>query len=224
MSEADLLGNRDWHYKRLRTSACRMQPVAASPTKPTNSVSLLPVLSTRSYPYRVRGSREVEITRSLANDPQVGGSVLPTTRSSIPQNTFFLAILLLHLLLQPLAAQDYGSRLGTVKRGGKVSFEPRGSGVLFDALDPAVRKWYIPQELYSEYQWKQWEYSNYARAFYQRYVSTSLEGSYVYDVYGNYLTRGWLIFDWRQQNPQPFGSTLAQDGRYRNWFNQLVIT
>ena len=111
-----------------------------------------------------------------------------------------------------LDAQDYGARLGTVKRGGKVSFEPRGPGVLFDALDPAVRKWYIPQELYTEYRWKQWEYSNYARDFYQRYVSTSLEGSYIYDVYGNYLTRGWLVFDWRQQNPQPFGSTLAQKG------------
>ena len=127
------------------------------------------------------------------------------------------------LLPLPLAAQDYGARLGTVKRGGKVSFEPRGPGVLFDALDPAVRKWYIPQELYAEYRWKQWEYSNYARDLYQRYVSTSLEGSYIYDVYGNYLTRGWLIFDWRQQNPQPFGSVLAQDGRFASWFNQLLI-
>ena len=135
-------------------------------------------------------------------------------------------LVLLLLLLLPLSAgaQEYGARLGVVKRGGRVSFEPRGPGVLFDALDPAVRKWYIPQELYAEYQWKQWEYSNYARSFYQRYVSTSLEGSYIYDVYGNYLTRGWLIFDWRQQNPQPFGSTLAQDGRFSGWFNQLVIT
>ena len=135
-------------------------------------------------------------------------------------------ILLVLLCYAPptLDAQDYGARLGTVKRGGKVSFEPRGPGVLFDALDPAVRKWYIPQELYTEYRWKQWEYSNYARDFYQRYVSTSLEGSYIYDVYGNYLTRGWLVFDWRQQNPQPFGSTLAVDGRFSGWFNQLLVT
>ena len=127
------------------------------------------------------------------------------------------------LLPLPLVAQDYGARLGTVKRGGKVSFEPRGPGVLFDALDPAVRKWYIPQELYAEHRWKQWEYSNYARNLYQRYVSTSLEGNYIYDVYGNYLTRGWPIFDWRQQNPQPFGSTLALDRRFVSWFNQLLI-
>ena len=28
---------------------------------------------------------------------------------------------------------------------------------------PAVRRWYVPQELYSEYHWRQWEYTNYAR-------------------------------------------------------------
>ena len=68
-------------------------------------------------------------------------------------------------------SQNIEDRRGrTVKRGGKVSFEPSGPGVLFDALDPTVRKWFIPQELYSEYGWKQWEYSNYARETYQRYV------------------------------------------------------
>ncbi|MFP6626342.1 MAG: hypothetical protein VCA74_04685, partial [Deltaproteobacteria bacterium] len=70
-------------------------------------------------------------------------------------------------------AQDYGARLGTVRRGGKVSYEPTGPRFLFDALDPTVRKSYVPQELYAEYQWKQAAYSNYARNEYQRYVSTS---------------------------------------------------
>ena len=124
---------------------------------------------------------------------------------------------------EPTYAQDYGSRLGTVKRGGRVSFEPRGPGVLFDALDPAVRKWYVPQELYTEYQWKNWQYSNYARENYQRYVNTSIEGNYLYDVFGNYLNRGWLIFDWRQQNPQPFGSSLFKDSRFGQWFNSVII-
>ncbi len=113
---------------------------------------------------------------------------------------YIAAILALCLLLgtaTTVAAQDYGARLGTVKRGGRVSFEPTGPGVLFDALDPALRKWYVPQELFAEYQWRQWEYSNYARQNYQRYVSTSLEGDYWYDVYGNQLTQGWLIYDWR---------------------------
>ena len=88
---------------------------------------------------------------------------------------FAFALWLLPGLENLASAQDYGSRLG-VHRGGEVSFEPRGSGVLFDALDPGIKKWYIPQELYNEYNWKQWEYSNYARGHYQRYVDTALEG------------------------------------------------
>ena len=129
----------------------------------------------------------------------------------------------LALRVCPVQAQDYGARLGQVQRGGEVSFEPTGPGVLFDALDPAVRKWYVPQELYSEYRWKQWEYSNYARQNYQRYVSTSLEGDYFYDLYGNFLSRGWLIYDWQQINPQPFGSTLTKTGFFGAWFNNLVV-
>jgi len=120
-------------------------------------------------------------------------------------------------------AQDYGARLGTTQRGGKVSFEPTGPGVLFDALDPVVRKWYVPQELYAEYGWRQWEYNNYAREAYQRYVSTGLEGQYFYDVYGNFLTRGWLIYDWREESPQPFGSSLYKSGRFGGWFSHLVV-
>ena len=74
-----------------------------------------------------------------------------------------IAALVLLVVGAPLWAQDYGARLGNVKRGGKVSWEPTGPGVLFDALDPSVRKWYVPQELYNEFNWRQWEYSNYAR-------------------------------------------------------------
>ena len=131
--------------------------------------------------------------------------------------------LLVVLLVNAAQAQDYGARLGTIQRGGRVTYEPRGPGVLFDALDPAVRKWYVPQELYAEYRWNQWEYSNYARENYQRYVFTALEGYYFYDVYGNLLTRGWLIYDWRQENPQPFGSSVNKTYNFRNWFSNLVI-
>jgi len=133
----------------------------------------------------------------------------------------FLLLLVLWSIDAP--AQEYGARLGTVKRGGKVSFEPTGPGVLFGALDPVVRKWYVPQELYSEYGWNPREYSNYASQLYQRYVSTALEGDYFYDIYGNYLMRGWLIYDWRQENPQPFGSAVEKSGRFSSWFSNLVI-
>ena len=51
---------------------------------------------------------------------------------------FWMVVSLL-LSTASVDAQTYGSRLGTVKRGGKVSFDPTGPGVLFDALDPTVR-------------------------------------------------------------------------------------
>ena len=111
--------------------------------------------------------------------------------------TTAVCIALTALCLSPTVspAQDYGSRLGKVKRGGVVSFAPEGPGVLFGALDPAKRKWYVPQELLHEYQWRQWDYSNYARDHFRSYVSTTLEGDYYYDLYGNFITQGWLIFN-----------------------------
>ena len=121
-----------------------------------------------------------------------------------------------------VSAQGYGTRLG-VQRGGEVSFAPYGPGVLFDALDPAVRKWYVPQELFNEYRWKQWEYTNYARDHYQRYVDISLEGDYFYDLFGNFVTRGWLIFDNSQTQPLQFGSSLTKADRFSNWFSRMVI-
>ena len=137
--------------------------------------------------------------------------------------TILLILILLLAGSHALWAQEYGARLGTVKRGGALSYEPTGPGVVFDALDPALRKWYVPQELYAEYRWKQWQYSNYARQPYERYVSTALEGAYFYDLYGNFLTRGWLIYDWEQVNPQPFGSSLTKSSLFGTWFNNLVV-
>ena len=121
-----------------------------------------------------------------------------------------------------VTAQDYGTRLGT-QRGGKVSFAPYGPGVLFGALDPAVKKWYVPQELHNEYKWRQWEYTNYARDHYQRYVNTSLEGDYFYDLFGNFVTRGWLIFDNSQTQPRQFGSSLTKAKRFDGWFSGVAI-
>ncbi len=120
-------------------------------------------------------------------------------------------------------AQDYSaSRIGLL-RGGEISFEPTGPGVIVDALDPAVKKWYVPQELFIEYQWKQWEYTNYARDRYQRYVDITLEGDYFYDLYGSYITRGWLIYDWSQTQPQQSGSGILKTSRYGSFFSNLVI-
>ena len=41
-------------------------------------------------------------------------------------------------------AQSQDRRFGT-QRGAELTFEPRGPGVHFDALDPALKKWYVPQ-------------------------------------------------------------------------------
>ena len=82
--------------------------------------------------------------------------------------TALWAALLCGLMAQTALAQDYGVRLGRSSRGGEVTFEPTGPGVLFDALDPSVRKWYVPQELYNEYGYRHWEYTNYARERYER--------------------------------------------------------
>jgi len=120
------------------------------------------------------------------------------------------------------AQEDFGARLG-IRRGGEVYYEPVGPGVLFDALDPAVKKWYVPQELYYEYQWIQGAYTNYARSAYQRYVNISQEGDYFYDLYGNYLTRGRLVYDWRVSTPQTGGSDLFKTNIYQNWFNSLIV-
>jgi hypothetical protein len=138
---------------------------------------------------------------------------------------FLVALCCTAILADQLEAQrsNYGSRLGQ-SRGGEVSYDPVGPGVLFDALDPAVRRWYVPQELYNFYEWKQWEYTNYARNQYERYVSTFIEGDYFYDLYGSFISRGWLIYDWRQQQPQQFGSVIFKDPKFNAWFNQVIIS
>ena len=141
-------------------------------------------------------------------------------KSVIPWMT---AVALLVIVAAEVRAQeDFGSRLG-IRRGGEVSYEPVGSGVLFDALDPAVKKWYVPQELFNEYQWRQQGYTNYARRQYERYVNTTQEGFYFYDLYGNYITRGQLIYYWRISAPQTAGSNLFKTTNFQNWFSSVVI-
>ena len=137
-----------------------------------------------------------------------------------------LAWLVLLALVWPATAatgQSLDRRFGT-QRGAQLTFEPRGPGVLFDALDPALKKWYVPQELYVDYGFRQWEYSNYARDLYQRYVNTNRQGGPFYDLYGNYQTWGWLIFDWNQTQPGQFGSSIYKDPRFNAWFNAVTVS
>ena len=139
------------------------------------------------------------------------------------KTALFLAVVGLFPMIAWGQVGEYGTRLGVPRGDGEISYAPYGPGVLFDALDPAIKKWYVPQELYNEYRWRQWEYSNYARHHFQRYVDTRLEGDYYYDLFGNAITRGWLVFNNSQTQPQQFGSSLVKATRFNNWFSGLVI-
>ena len=65
---------------------------------------------------------------------------------------------------------------------------------------------------------------NYARDLYQRYVNTNRQGGPFYDLYGNYQTWGWLIFDWNQTQPGQFGSSIYKDPRFNGWFNAVTVS
>ena len=119
---------------------------------------------------------------------------------------------------------DYGNRLGR-RVGEEVSYSSVGAAVDMDVLDPTVMRWYMPQELFSEYGRRQWNYTNYAREPYRRYLDRNLDGNYFYDAYGDFITRGYVIYDWRQTQPRAFeSSSITKTGRYSSWFNRLVIS
>ncbi len=100
----------------------------------------------------------------------------------------------------------------------------RGVRIHAGALAPNRRKWFLPQNLYYEYQWRGWEYSNYARDNYQRYVNTALEGTRNYNLFGDYINRGWTIYDWTETSPLRQGSALLKATRFSRWFDSLVIS
>ena len=96
--------------------------------------------------------------------------------------------------------------------------------MLFGALDPTLQHWYVPQELYDEQRWRQWQFSNYATLPYQRYVHTAIEGDYFYDVYGDYISHGWLVYDWRQDQPSAQGSAIFKGSQFNDWFSSLTVS
>lgn len=134
----------------------------------------------------------------------------------------FCSLLLFVLCAAAIAQVDYGSLLGT-QQGSYTSYAPQGPGTLMGAIDPAVRRWFVPQEFYSERRWRQWEYTNYARQPFERPVSTDLSGDYFYDLYGNRVGQGWLIFNSTQSSNQDFGNVLFKANRFRSWFAELVV-
>lgn len=122
------------------------------------------------------------------------------------------------------AQTDYGNRLGR-RVGDRSLYSAVGTAVQIRSLDPTVQRWYLPQELFQEYGRKQWRYTNYAREYYRRYLERSQEGAYFYDFYGDLVTRGWLIYNWRQTQPLAFeSSAITKDSRYASWFDRLILS
>ena len=95
--------------------------------------------------------------------------------------------------------------------------------IRLETLDPVVKKDYRLQDLYYQYQYEPWRFTNYARDHYQRYTSVDLEGETWYDVFGTYITRGFALYSWSQTQPQAFGSDVFKRHQYGSWFNNLVV-
>ena len=137
-------------------------------------------------------------------------------RLAFSAKAILLLLLAVILLTDPGFAQRSGYR--PVEEPGIY-----GARIHPGALAPNRRKWLLPQNLYYEYQWKGWEYSNYARDYYQRYVNILLEGTRHYDPFGNYIGRGWEIYDWTETSPQRLGSGIFKSPRWRGFFNSVVV-
>lgn len=91
-------------------------------------------------------------------------------------------------------------------------------------LVPTARRWYLPQRLYQVYGWRPEAYTNYARERFQVYNPIALEGLPYYDQYGEYVTRGWEVFNWTEAYPQRNGSNIFKDPRFSSWFRHVVIS
>ena len=129
------------------------------------------------------------------------------------------------LALDPgdLRSEEYGNRLGQ-GHGVGLQYLTRSRSTLINAIDPRVQKWYMPQELYSQYRLKQWEYTNYSRNFYRSYLSATLEGDYFYDLFGRRVVHGWLVYEARKEQPRASeGNSLLKGLPYGGNFQNLVI-
>lgn len=121
----------------------------------------------------------------------------------------------------------FGSFVTSAAQLRSTAFEPLtpvGPKTRMAALEPSLRKWYLPQELYYEFGWEQWRYTNYAKDLYERYVPVVLEGARYYDIYGNYITRGWKIYEWQEIQPRDLGSQIFKSPRYGSWFDRVLIS
>ena len=93
-----------------------------------------------------------------------------------------------------------------------------------EAVTPEVHKWYVPRHLPVTFD-PTWYHSqsNYALGTYQRYVSAELEGLVWYDQLGHPVERGWLLYEWQQEQAQAKGSSIWKGNQYGGLFRNLVV-
>ena len=93
----------------------------------------------------------------------------------------------------------------------RVTSSPVAPGFDPEFALPQVHKWYAPRHLLESYAqpWHEVD-TRYTRDHYTRYVNSLLEGEVFYDLLGNPLDRGWLVYSWTQQQPLTRGSLVTK--------------
>jgi hypothetical protein len=93
-----------------------------------------------------------------------------------------------------------------------------------ESVRPEVHKWYIPRHLPVTFDptWYRTQ-SNYALDAYRYYVSSELEGFVWYDQFGHPVERGWLLYEWQQEQEHRKGSSIWKGNQYNGLFNRLVV-
>ena len=97
-------------------------------------------------------------------------------------------------------------------------------GFELDAVRPEMHKWYVPRHLPVTFDptWYR-NQSNYAVDAYRYYVSAELEGLVWYDQLGHPGERGWLLYEWQQEQEHPKGSSIWKGDEYNGLFRSLVV-
>lgn len=133
------------------------------------------------------------------------------------------AFLLSAASLSAYERPDTGSRFGQ-RIDDQVIKRPQGPGVIMGVIEPRMAKRYVQQELYQENGWQSWQYTNYADDRYSRYVNPDLWGDTFYDGYGNFLTRGWLLYEWTEEHPRVSeSSSVLKRPEYGGLVQSLII-
>ncbi|MEW6752630.1 MAG: hypothetical protein AB1505_16845 [Candidatus Latescibacterota bacterium] len=93
-----------------------------------------------------------------------------------------------------------------------------------EMVRPELHEWYLPRHLpeSDDIPWYIVD-TRYAREQYRRYVDAALEGDLFYDPFGQPLERGWLLYQWSQEQEHAEGSAIWKSTHYRRLFQDLVI-